>query len=265
MNLSSCKTCKSNNFAFHNIDNNKLLNTMQIKQNNNSNRHISNSINNSHWCSVCSKILSKPKSGLPCTDCKHKKCSELKQNDILNFHNILLNSWECTNCMQNKFPFSTIENKEIQSSTFNSNLNCKCANKKENVSSSGRFDILVDNTSHKDTWLSQEPETDQLYNEYINLKPNFNYYETHAFHALINKINIPKTFSIFHTNICSLPANMDNLEILFEDLEHEFDVISLSETWNPEGKQHTYTPKILVIMHTQEQLEILPKVVVASI
>ena len=152
-----------------------------------------------------------------------QKCSKLKQNNILNFHNILLNSWECTNCMQNKFPFSS--DKEIQSSSFNSNLNCKCANKKENVFSSGRFGKLLNNTSHKDTWLSQEPN--RLCNEYINLKPNFNHYKTHDFHALINKINIPKTFTIFHTNICSLPANMDNLGILLEDLEHKFIVMEI--------------------------------------
>ena len=64
-----------------------------------------------------------------------------------------------------------------------------------------------------------------------------------------SKINTRKTFSIFHTNICSLPANSENLEILLEDLEYKFDVISLSETWNPEGKQQNYAPKTLTGYH----------------
>ena len=86
------------------------------------------------------------------------------------------------------------------------------------MSLTGKFDIFTNNTSHKDKRLSQEPETEKLYNEYINLKPNFNYDKIHDFHTLISRINVRKTFSIFHSNICSLPANNENLEILLEDL-----------------------------------------------
>ena len=48
-------------------------------------------------------------------------------------------------------------------------------------------------------------------------------------------------FSIFHTNICSLQGNFDNLENLLNDLNHGFDVISLTETWNPENKHHLFS------------------------
>ena len=48
-----------------------------------------------------------------------------------------------------------------------------------------------------------------------------------------------------HTNICSLQANTEKLEILLHELEFKFDVISLTETWNPEQKIHNFNPKIL--------------------
>ena len=48
-----------------------------------------------------------------------------------------------------------------------------------------------------------------------------------------------------HTNICSLQANIENLEILLHELEFKFDVISLTETWNPEEKIHNFNPKLL--------------------
>ena len=75
---------------------------------------------------------------------------------------------------------------------------------------------------------------------------NFNYYETHAFHKLKNnlKLNKSENFSIFHSNICSLQENFDKLEILLDNLEHQFDVIALTETWHME-KNINFTPGIL--------------------
>ena len=52
------------------------------------------------------------------------------------------------------------------------------------------------------------------------------------------------TFSIFHTNICSLQYNYDNLHNLLASLEFKFDIIALSETWNPEYKEN-FQPPIL--------------------
>ena len=46
--------------------------------------------------------------------------------------------------------------------------------------------------------------------------------------------------SIFHTNICSLQGNVDNLTCLLSDLNHNFDIIALTETWNPENKKHLF-------------------------
>ena len=72
---------------------------------------------------------------------------------------------------------------------------------------------------------------------------NFNYYE---FHKLINslKSNKSENFSIFHSNICSLQGNFDKLEILLDNLEHQFDITALTETWHMEGDVN-FTPSIL--------------------
>ena len=48
-------------------------------------------------------------------------------------------------------------------------------------------------------------------------------------------------FCILHTNICSINANSENLEILINNLEHNFDVLAVSETWTPKDKQ--FSPK----------------------
>ena len=55
--------------------------------------------------------------------------------------------------------------------------------------------------------------------------------------------------SHFHKNICSLQANIDNLECLLHDLDFDFDIIPLSETWNPENKKQLFSPNIMENCH----------------
>ena len=75
---------------------------------------------------------------------------------------------------------------------------------------------------------------------------DFNYYETHLFHKLKNnlKLNKSENLSIFHSKICSLKGNFDKLEILLDNLEHQFDVIALTETWHMKNNVN-FTPCIL--------------------
>ena len=61
------------------------------------------------------------------------------------------------------------------------------------------------------------------------LNSNFKYYDNHEFPKL-KQICSNRNFSIFHTNICSLQANSDKLELLTNNLNHDFDVIALFET-----------------------------------
>ena len=48
--------------------------------------------------------------------------------------------------------------------------------------------------------------------------------------------------SIFHTNICSLNANTDQMLDLLHDLDYKFDILSLTETWNSEKKCDIFSP-----------------------
>ena len=76
--------------------------------------------------------------------------------------------------------------------------------------------------------------------KYVSSDPNaniadpvdLNCYETHTFHKLKNNLKLKKSenFSIFQPNICSLQGNFDKLEIFLDNLEHQFDVIALTQT-----------------------------------
>ena len=77
----------------------------------------------------------------------------------------------------------------------------------------------------------------------MTLKPNFDYYDIDEFRKAKNLWNKKKSLGIFHTNICSLQSNIDSLEDLLHDLEYTFDVIALTETWNPEKNKDVSSQK----------------------
>ena len=62
---------------------------------------------------------------------------------------------------------------------------------------------------------------------------NFDYYSIHEFHSsqfIKDSIAAESCFSVFHGNVRSLVANHDNLTTLLSDLNHNFNVIGISET-----------------------------------
>ena len=81
--------------------------------------------------------------------------------------------------------------------------------------------------------------------QFIDLKPNFDYYDIHEFHKLKDKKISKPTISLIHTNKGSLYSNVEKLETLLNHLEFKFDVISSTETCNPETKNHTFNPNVL--------------------
>ena len=190
------------------------------------------------WCKICNKkniYLSTAIKFQHCSDLNHKKCSK----------NVKNTNSACQECLAEAFPFATIDLDELLEISFNSNFDCKCLqNHKQNQ---------IINTSTKKLLNFQELNFNKN-PEYVNSDPNpniadpvnFNYHETHAFHKLKNnlKLNKSENSSIFHSNICSLQGKSDKLEILLDNLEHQFDVIALTETWHMEENVN-FTPCIL--------------------
>ena len=182
-------------------------------------------------CNVCNTKVGK--CNIHCSNCKHyihKKCSQLKPYEI---NKIDLNKWECSTCLKEKFPFVLTSLEEIKWMNFNSNsdLNC-CSN-----SSPSDLNILL-NSLTDDNTNSEFSDPDNI------IKNNFKYYDIHQFHKMKLNDNDNK-FSIIHTNIDGIDNNIGDLENLLTDLNHDFDIISLTETHNPENKKHLFTAPIL--------------------
>ena len=145
---------------------------------------------------------------------------------------------------------------EINQLTFNSNYDCICKEfSQENALESKTNNDLIEKINLPKLKLN-EYSSDHLtdVNEQIDPKCNFDYYSVHEFHKLKNNISSKNSISVFHTNILSLSANFEKLELLLYEMNFKFDIIALMETWNSETRKHLFNPGLLLGYHQYEGL-----------
>ena len=139
------------------------------------------------------------------------------------------------------------ENIDLYMDSFNSNWLCGCKTKTQKYVPSfvsDEYKLILNRHDDNDNKYDDiyHEDFDENFDMYHSLKPDFKYYEIHDFHMMKEKVN--DSFSIFHTNICSLQYNGYNLHNLLASLEFKFDIVAVSETWNPDYKE-TFQPPIL--------------------
>ena len=112
---------------------------------------------------------------------------------------------------------------------------------------------IIDSENFEDQILNLKKLTFNKNSYHANFDPdeeikdnsNFSYYTTKEFHKLRDRIKEDKKFSLIHSNIQSLNCNFDKLEYLIKEVDHQFDVIAVTETWNDENNKHQFQPGIL--------------------
>ena len=198
------------------------------------NHTFCNSQNISIVCSVCDKRNNRAGTGIFCRNCNsvvHKKCSRLKQAELLELKSKKVSFlWECSTCMKDKFPFHSLDNMDIVSGSFNSNFSCKCRKTANFVLGSENYIFNYKVDSEKTD--CEKTYSDMMTDSFI-LQPKFKFYQTYEFDKFVNTLSECKAFSVFHANICSLQANFESLLNLINNLDHQFSVVAMSETWIP--------------------------------
>ena len=184
-----------------------------------------------------------------CTNCSspiHRKCSKLKLPELLEFTSSKYASWECTTCINQKFPFTSVDNNFLLKETFNSIFLCKCQTSTDYKQGDPKyvFDYKIKETSKELSYNNTIENNDQILDNFT-LQPNFKVYQNHDFHKMTQNVNKQKDFSVFHTNICSLQGNFEKLQTLITNLEFKFSVIAISETWTSESKINICKPNNL--------------------
>ena len=256
-----CLKCNENIFPFFDLPVKKIqslsFNSLDLSRHPNklrtlhtliTNRNKSEKIVYDKKCKCCLKTVAQPKSAIPCPSCKtfiHQSCSKLKKREIESLKKCT-NVWECPVCTSFKFPFSQSDDIDLHLDTYNSNWTGTSLFKPQRYipsPTSNEFKLILnrqDDYKYIDAYCE---DFDENFETYHSLKPDFKYYETHEFLSMKDKIT--NSFSLLHTNICSLQYNGDDLQNLLAKHEFKFDIVALSETWNPDYKKHTFQPPIL--------------------
>ena len=153
------------------------------------------------------------------------------------------------------FPFAEINLRDLTNLSFNSYYVCSCLENNKLKNNSEDFmnkiiNLKALNFDKNQNYSNKDP------NDHVIDPTNFSYYLTHDFNKLRNK-NSNKTnntnFSVLHTNICSLQGHFNNLEQLLNNLEYDFDIIGLPETWHTVGN-HNFLPGILTGYQNYEDI-----------
>lgn len=122
---------------------------------------------------------------------------------------------KCSVCISVKFPFNLTDNEELIRQIFDWNYNWKCQATSQYEAGDSKYIFQFERN---------DPSTDRTFSALIDgndaflrkslLQSNFKLYQNHTFHKLVNRLSETKFISLFHTNICSLPGNFDNLQHL---------------------------------------------------
>ena len=179
-------------------------------------------------CNICSKKMNHEDFVIKCklkSHFVHLKCAILTLDEFYSCKKY----WSCETCKL--FPYATIDHHEFSeiiqtsstdyiSSTSISNLD----DKKNDLPKLTIPNVYLEYSNE----ISQQKESDDI------LPYSFQYYTKEDFKR--NNKDFDNTFSLFHTNIRPIEKNFENLELFFSDLQFEFDVIGLTETWGKSRK-----------------------------
>ena len=246
-----CPNCKPNIFPFASITNTKLLQLSTRRSEKYSRENIILT-DYSDVCRVCEIKLNKNNLGVPCSHCKsriHVKCSKVA-DPKRNFHQFRGN-WQCSKCMSYQYPFSNVDQNSILELAFNSNIRTSEKKFKPEVTIDDKLKLMLSYSKQSPWYYYTHPDEKREYelftediDESLTIKPQFDYYDVDGFIKMKSLWNKKKSFSVIHTNMCSLQANISQLRDLICDLEFSFDVIALSETWHSDKNQN-FSPERL--------------------
>ena len=160
------------------------------------------------------------------------KCISLDPEN-LSYIELNRSSWYCCDCITKIFPFNHIEHDDLFISEVNSlDLELETIE----ALSAKLFNLFEINNGESYYPLCDIDPDAHYFNELnAHISQNCNYYYEHSFPSVIQNrftsIIDLKVFSLCHINIRSQKANLKSFEICLENLQFNFSIIGVTETW----------------------------------
>ena len=184
-------------------------------------------------CEVCMKnVVLQYGNELTCSICScnyHVRCTNLSKYDYKHLSETDRKEWICVECVH-MFPFNHIsDDRHFLKMTMNSwsikvPLNC-------NDMIFNPFDMKL--SPNDCAYKIDECDPDfNYFSNIIDANSNFDskYYDVNEFNDTM-PTSSSRNLSLFHCNIRSANSNSGDLSMYLASLNHNFDIIGLSETW----------------------------------
>ena len=169
--------------------------------------------NNKYFCGICNKKIRSNSNAIFCEFCKcwnHPSCNLLNHADFSKVANFTSKAdWSCIKCNSEIFPFSeNLLSKDYSAKTqkFFSELN------------------TIPNQNHSNVNDDDSDDQVSIGCKYYNLE-NLN-----STLKQFNSFQLEVNLSLFHLNTCSLLKHLDEIDILHNSLNLDFDILGFSET-----------------------------------
>ena len=192
-------------------------------------------------CKICKKRIITHENIINCSLCTHSihsKCLPIYSTDDIIYAKDPSNFWTCPPCLQETFPFNTIEaNNSFIENAMNSNtatINLEFLSNlvydpfEQNYEDSGG---VLDDIDPDRNFLGEIGSNNIGLSKYC--------YCDIAIPSIQNKLD-KIDFALFHVNIRSTPRNFNSLLPIINSTKIKFNTISLTETWLKSSNADVY-------------------------
>ena len=187
-------------------------------------------------CNICVKkvLVHTPK--LQCCICRefvHLSCLPYISKSDSIYLNRENEEWFCKICVQSIFPFNHMdEDMDFLEVLFDNSSHGQTP-LPDIVTGSNKLFIPFELNDNENLQINEIDPDLQFYQSMCNKTMNrCEYHFENSFNQNIKKFDIDDNcFSILHSNIRSIPKNLNNLDSYLNSLNHKFSIIGLSENW----------------------------------
>ena len=195
-------------------------------------------------CKVCNRKVLTHSYNIRCFLCKelvHLKCLPNVRNDDPLFRSYDNNCWFCSTCTSDILPFNHLPDDEFIPSLAESWEHYKSI-PHDLLTNSHRLFSPFELNDGPDSPLSDIDPDIQYYNNQCNsILNSCDYYVEDSLNKKMAKLGLKgDVFSLLHTNIRSASRNLSKFESYLSNIDHEFSIIALSESWIKDHNKDLY-------------------------
>ena len=197
-------------------------------------------------CNICNRKVLYHSHHLQCKNCQtlvHIRCLPfIDKNDSV-YTNRHTDVWYCTECTNEIFSYNHyIDNEDFMIAISDSWQSTEGVPFDQLTADDKIFVPFEINESDNTPLHDVDPDL-QFYVNHCNPSANgSDYYLENSFNKKITQMNIKQgCVSMIHLNIRSVSKNLDKLESFLANLNHEFPIVALSETWLKSYNESLYS------------------------